>query len=53
MRKIVFYMRKYRINTSSVGVGTEDENPKKREKTMPHEIAQIFYAFPKPKVSSN
>jgi hypothetical protein len=35
-----------------VGSGTVDEDPEKRDKTMPHEIAQIFYKFPKKKITT-
>lgn len=40
-----------KIVWQGVGSGTVDEDPQKREKTMPNEITQIFYAFPKKKSS--
>ena len=48
----VFDMSNRKLIWQGIGVGTVDENPKKREKSMPREIAQIFYKFPKAKVST-
>lgn len=45
----VFDTSTRKIVWQGVGSGTVDEDPQKRERTMPHEIAQIFYAFPKKK----
>lgn len=48
----VFNTSTRKVVWQGVGSGTVDEDPQKREKTMPNEITQIFYGFPKKKISS-
>ena len=46
----VFDLSNRKLIWQGVGAGTVDENPKRRENSMPKEISQIFTSFPKAKL---